>query len=299
MVPAGPDPPQGDGQQKQLLKHHAAARLLHEAGWDGRRPLLGIAPINPFCWPVRPSLTRLLRSAVTGDYSHRYQAWYYFSTSDERERLFQRYLEQLARACTTFCAERGFQPLIVGMERLDEEACRRLNALMGGHVPLLLSKDLDGFAITEVLRRLSLLVTSRYHAQVLATGALVPAVAVSMDERLDNLAQDLGTHDCQLLHVLPPLLTTDSAECLQDFCSVDKRLSCARDKRDKRVCWLSSDRAPETDFGLLAFECRVFVWRVPGYKTALRRGRSLPSIAYSRIHTDFGVQDPARCVRIL
>lgn len=183
------------------LGHEAAMGLLREAGWDGQTPLLGIAPVNPFCWPVKASLRRLVRSMATHDWSKHYQAWYYFSASEERERRFETYLESLARACGTFAAERGMQPVILGMERLDKEACWRLNDLMGGQVPLMLSKERDGFVMAEVLRSLSLLATSRYHAQVLATGASVPAVAVSMDERLDNLADELGTSSQQLLHV--------------------------------------------------------------------------------------------------
>ncbi|MBE6470149.1 MAG: hypothetical protein E7000_00355 [Coriobacteriaceae bacterium] len=178
-----------------------AVELPRAGGWDGVTPLLGIAPVNPYCWPVRPSLARLARSAVTGDWSQRYGAWYYFSASRERERKFQAYLEALAGACATLAAERGLQPVIVGMERLDAEACERLRGLMGGAVPMVLSRDEDGFAIAEVLRMLRVLATSRYHAQVLASTALVPAVAVSMDERLDNLAEELGLDAGLLLHV--------------------------------------------------------------------------------------------------
>ena len=77
-----------------------ALASLRAGGWDGRKPLLGIAPVNPFCWPVKPSLSRLAKSAVTGDWSQRYARWYYFSWSKERERKFVRYLESLAGACS-------------------------------------------------------------------------------------------------------------------------------------------------------------------------------------------------------
>lgn len=63
-----------------------------------------------------------------------------------------------------------------------------------------LSNNEDGFVITEVLRSLDALVTSQFHAQVLSMEALVPTVAVSMDERLDNLAHDLGTQGKLLQH---------------------------------------------------------------------------------------------------
>ena len=181
--------------------HEQAMALLRAGGWDGETPLLGIAPVNPYCWPVKPSIRRFVQSAITGDWSGHYQAWYYFSQSAQRERKFQAYLEALAGACLTFALERGFQPVIFGMEQLDQEACLRLNDLMGGSVPLVLSNEHNGYVIAAALRSLSLLATSRYHAQVLATRALVPAVAVSMDERLDNLSRELGTGRDQLLHV--------------------------------------------------------------------------------------------------
>lgn len=178
-----------------------AQALLREAGWDGRRPLLGIAPVNPFCWPVKPSLGKLARAVVTGDRKFQFQSWYFFSWSSDRERRFHAYLDALAEACSTFVVERGFQPVIFGMEKLDAEACQLLGERLGSAAPIFLSSDHDGFVMSALLRSLSLLVTSRYHAQVLATGAYVPTVAVSMDERLDNLAGELGTDPGLLLHV--------------------------------------------------------------------------------------------------
>ena len=178
-----------------------ARELLRAAGWDGESPLLGIAPVNPFCWPVKPSLGKLARAVVTGDRKLQFQSWYFFSWSDERERKFHAYLDALAEACSTFVAERGFQPVIFGMEKLDAEACRLLGERLGGAAPIFLSSEHDGFVMSKLLRSLTLLVTSRYHAQVLATAAYVPTVAVSMDERLDNLAGELRADPNLLLHV--------------------------------------------------------------------------------------------------
>jgi len=33
-------------------------KVLSEAGWDGKRPVLIVCPINPFWWPVKPSLVK-------------------------------------------------------------------------------------------------------------------------------------------------------------------------------------------------------------------------------------------------
>ncbi len=178
-----------------------AIALLQDAGIGKEQPLLGIAPVNPFCWPVRPSLLKFARSLVSGDRSLQFQSWYFFSWSELREKRFHTYIDELAKASLTFCAERGYQPVIFGMEQLDTEACQLLCEHMGGNVPIVTSRETDGFVISELLRSLSLLVTSRYHAQVLASSTFVPAVAVSMDERLDNLASELGVGSDLLLHV--------------------------------------------------------------------------------------------------
>ena len=178
-----------------------AMGLLRAGGWDGNRPLIGIAPVNPYWWPVKPSVAKWMAVALGDERFLKFQKWYFFSWSEERNKLYQRYLDDLASAALTFARERGFQPVVFGMEKLDENASIQLAARLGGNVPVLLSKRLDGYAIGSALRTLDVLLTSRYHAQVLASGANVPTVAVSMDERLDNLADELGMPGDLLLHV--------------------------------------------------------------------------------------------------
>lgn len=148
----------------------------------------------------------------------------------------------------TFAAERGFQPVIIGMEQLDAEACMLLNKRFSADCPIFLSSNYDGFFLTELLRSLKVLVTSRYHAQVLATGSYVPTVAVSMDERLVNLSDELGTSKEMLLHVDDPdlaprlLLALDYAQDNAD--EVRGQLSVAYqdvcDRLDQMGLWLSA-----------------------------------------------------------
>ena len=69
-----------------------ARDLLAEQGVDGSRPILGVAVINPFCWPAVPSLSHALCSVVTGDSEMHYQKWYYLSWSAERAAKFGTYL---------------------------------------------------------------------------------------------------------------------------------------------------------------------------------------------------------------
>ena len=55
--------------------------------------------------------------------------------------------------------------------------------------------------MTGVLRELSAVVTSRYHAAVLSMERGCPVAAVSMDERLDSLMKELAFEQDHLLHV--------------------------------------------------------------------------------------------------
>ena len=260
--------------------HDTAMRLLREGGWDGRRPLLTIAPINPFWWPVRSSLAKWAASKLGSKRFIQFQKWYFFSWSAERAEAYNRYLDNMCAAARTFARERGFQLVVVGMEKLDEDACLQASARLGGDIPVVLAKNYDGYVMGEILRSSSLLLTSRYHAQVLATGASVPAVAVSMDERLDNLAAELGTPRDLLLHV--------GQEDLAERILI--ALDCAQDNRDAieqcldgahaRLEGVLSDIAGEFASYLSARAVRSASGRVP-YAWALGR-LALPS-RYSNV----------------
>ncbi len=177
-----------------------ALRQLKRSGWDGVEPLLGIAPINPFWWPVKPSVMKWIRAKITGDHSLQFQLWYFFSWSKQREQQFEDYLDAIAEAVREFVAKHSCHVVIFGMERLDADACDKLKSKLPMSVPTFLSADYDGYKMSALLRQLSLLVTSRYHAEVLSMGAKVPCIAVSMDERLDNIMQEMGMCQNLLLH---------------------------------------------------------------------------------------------------
>ena len=58
--------------------------------------------------------------------------------------------------------------------------------------------------MTVLLRRLSYLITSRYHASVLSMASGIPITAVSMDERLDNILREMSLDALYLHHVTDP-----------------------------------------------------------------------------------------------
>ena len=178
-----------------------ADRLLKAQGWDGQKPLLGIAVINPFCWPVRASLWKWLKGQFTGNLSGQYDKWYFFSDSPERRQAQEMYLSGMAAGVNAFLEGHAYFPVLIGMERLDEKPCRDMRERLAVPCAMFLSGDCEASVMTGILRRLSELVTSRYHAAVLSMAGACPVVAVSMDERLDNIMTELSFENAELLHV--------------------------------------------------------------------------------------------------
>lgn len=173
----------------------ARNEIMRKTGWDGKKPLLGVAVINPFCWPVRPSLAKLARAAVTRNWENRVTGYYFYSTSKERTRLFDNYIEGVAEAVSRFSKKHDVHVIPIGMEALDLGPCTHLCEAAGLPEEIFSSKFYDGYQMTAVLHSLSALVTSRYHARVLSMTGGVPSVAVSMDERLYNIFQECGQLD--------------------------------------------------------------------------------------------------------
>lgn len=169
-----------------------AREKLKNHGWDGSSPLLGLAVINPFVWPVYPSLFRFARGLMTQKWDGHYNKWYFFSSSPQRTKLFESYIAAIAATARDFASRHDAFPVIIGMEALDSQACFALQRRLGKDIPVFCSHEYNAFEIVGVLQLLSVLVTSRYHARVLSLPAAVPALAVSMDERLFNLYDQIG-----------------------------------------------------------------------------------------------------------
>ena len=126
---------------------------------------------------------------------------YFFSDSEERREKFQRYLSEMAAAVNRYQQEHDAFVVILGMEKLDEEACLRFEHLVDGPHSVYHSKDHNVFQMTGLLRQLSMLVTSRYHAAVLSMKRAIPLVAISMDSRLDGVIGETELADHYLLRV--------------------------------------------------------------------------------------------------
>ena len=196
------------------ISSEEAIGRLKAQGWDGEKPLLGIAVINPFCWPVRASLLKWIKGYLTGNFSGQYDRWYFFSDSPRRRAAYRRYIREIARGAGAFIREKDYFPVLIGMEKLDEKACLDLRAQLKTGSAIFLSGDQPAAVMTGILRELSALVTSRYHAAVLSMEKGCPIVAVSMDERLDNIMKDLASEKVYLLHVKDRYLGRDIYQAL-------------------------------------------------------------------------------------
>lgn len=191
--------------------HH---QLLAD-GWDGEKPLLGVAVINPFWWPVRPSLGRWIKAVLSGNHTRQYDKMYFFSDSEERRAKFQHYLSEMAAAVNRYQQEHDAFVVILGMEKLDEEACLCFEKLVNGPHCLYHSRNHNVFQMTGLLRQLSMLVTSRYHAAVLSMERHFPIVAVSFDARLDGVIRESELADHYLHRVDDPDLGARITASLQ------------------------------------------------------------------------------------
>ena len=180
--------------------------LLKQAGWDGQKPIVAVAPINPFWWPVRPDVRKYVMRAATGAYSHSHYKSIYFHNDDPKVAKRQdAYLQGLADGVIRFAKERDVFVIVVGSEQLDRDACEDLADKLPGQTPLFVADEVDMYDMVSVLRRCRYLVSSRYHAIVTSMPGGVLPVGVTMDERIENLLTDVGASE-QCLRVDDPEL---------------------------------------------------------------------------------------------
>jgi polysaccharide pyruvyl transferase WcaK-like protein len=178
-------------------------KALMDAGWDGTTPVLALCPINPFWWPVRPSLAKWFARNLFGAYkeSH-YRSVYFHNSGPAVDAAYAKYLSSIAGAVKAFRARKNVFPILVAMERLDARACQALAPQLGG-VPVFTSDTHDMYELVSILRCSSMMVSSRYHAMVTSMPGLVPSAGITMDERIRNLLRERG-HEHLLLTVDDP-----------------------------------------------------------------------------------------------
>ncbi len=172
-----------------------ADQALTAAGWDGTTPVLGICPMNPFWFPIRPSLWKhALRKGFGALQESHARDMYFHADGADRRASYERYLAGISGAVKAFRQTRAVFPVVIGMEALDRRACEALAERLGG-VPTFVSDRHTMFELVALLRRCGLLVSSRYHGVVTSMPALVPSVGLAIDERIRNLMRERGQSD--------------------------------------------------------------------------------------------------------
>lgn len=203
---------------------------LRKKGWAGE-PILVVCPVNPFWWPVNISLVKSLARWFGFFADSHYGRVFFHQSGVEVDRKFENYLNSMARGVKSFCRRRGYFPVVAACERLDRIAMERLGSLLGGAATFN-AFDYEPKKFVSILRRGTLMLSSRYHAVVTTMPSGVVSAGVSMDERLSNLLADRGHSE-----LLMKVNDSDLGE------RIDSRLECMHLEREK----LSG----ETEFAVL------------------------------------------------
>jgi polysaccharide pyruvyl transferase WcaK-like protein len=198
--------------------------VLQGAGWDGRMPVLIVCPINPFWWPVKPSLPKYVAHGVAGAYkeSH-YRTLYFHKDGAAVEAAFDRYLTAVARAVDAFRQRHRLFIALVATEQLDARACHRVAEKLGG-AAVFSSEDYDMFQMVSILRAGHLLASSRFHGIVTSMPALVPSCGITMDERIRNLMRERG-HEDLLMNVDDPDLEAKLLVALEKLATDGEKIA--------------------------------------------------------------------------
>ena len=189
-------------------------KALCDAGWDGQTPVLAVCPINPFWWPVKPSLAKWATYSIGGAYeqSH-YRTLYFHRSGRDVQAAYEKYLAAMARGVAQYRTERQAFVVLVAMEMLDRDACARLAQKLGG-APIFASDQLTMYELVSVLRQCNRLLSSRFHAIVTTMPAGVLSAGVTMDERIGNLMRERG-HEHLLMTVDTPELAENIVATLE------------------------------------------------------------------------------------
>jgi polysaccharide pyruvyl transferase WcaK-like protein len=199
-------------------------KVMLDAGWDGKLPILIICPINPFWWPVKPSLAKYMARATVGAYKKSYYRTVYFHKSGpDVDAAFERYLTAMANAVNAFRQKRQVFPVMVATEQLDTEACERISEKLGG-LPVFTSRDYDMYQMVSILRAGHMMASSRFHGIVTSMPALVPSAGITMDERIRNLMRDRGHQDL-LMEVNDPELEGKLLVALEKLATDGERIA--------------------------------------------------------------------------
>ena len=199
-------------------------KVLQDAGWDGKLPVLVVCPINPFWWPVKPSIAKYAAYSIANAYqeSH-YRTVYFHKSGPDVDAAFERYLTAVANAVNGFRQQHRVFLVLAATEQLDARACHRISEKVGG-VPVFTSEQYDMYQMVSILRAGHLMASSRFHGIVTSMPALVPSAGITMDERIRNLMRERG-HEDLLMTVDDPDLEPKLLNALRVLATEGERIA--------------------------------------------------------------------------
>lgn len=153
--------------------------------FDAENGFVGFAVVDFHLWPVviRP----------WGRKENLYKWPYYFSRSKKNVEDSEKLSSNWAMEADRIVDKYNKNIIIICMEELDEPLAIKIKNKMKNseNVIIASSSKYNASQMTEILRSLDLLVTSRYHAGVLSLEGSVPQIGIGHDPRLNGLYKDL------------------------------------------------------------------------------------------------------------
>ena len=143
---------------------------------------------------------------------------------------YEKYLAAMAEGVQNYQKTRKVFPVLVAMEMLDQDACVRVAAQLGG-APVFGSAQFNMYELVSILRASDRILSSRYHAIVTSMPGRVPSAGVTMDERIRNLMRERG-HDHLLMRVDDPDLADHIVAALR---ALDSETEAVRDAMARTV----------------------------------------------------------------
>jgi polysaccharide pyruvyl transferase WcaK-like protein len=199
-------------------------QVLRDSGWDGAKPVLVVCPINPFEWPVRASIGKLVANKLTGAYkSSHYRGPYFHNSGPEADRKYEHYINAISNALGAFRQRHDIFIVIAATERLDARPSKKISERLGS-VPILTSDDYTMYEMVSILRACQMMASSRYHGIVTSMPALVPSAGITMDERIRNLMRERG-HEDLLMTVDDPDLEPKLLAALEKLATEGERIA--------------------------------------------------------------------------
>jgi len=167
--------------------------ILHRL-WPEAKEVAGMAVVDFNIWPVviRPF----------GRKRNCYRWPYYFSRTPGRRRGGELLAKRLAAEADRLIEKHHKHVALIAMEAVDEELALAVRSKMkhADMARVFSSNEYDAARMTQILRSLDFLITSRYHAAVLSMAGGVPQAALGHDLRLHDLYQESGMKEEFFIH---------------------------------------------------------------------------------------------------